>query len=83
MTVAYLNSEYPSLSHTFIEREIRGLRERGVEIRTYSVRSATGQGRIGSANRAAAEETVVLQAGWGTLLRDLVAGAVQSPAGSG
>lgn len=81
MTVAYLNSEYPSLSHTFIEREIRGLRERGVEIRTYSVRSATGQGRIGSANRAAAEETVVLQAGWGTLLRDLVAGAVQSPAG--
>lgn len=81
MTIAYLNSEYPSLSHTFIEREIRGLRERGFEIRTFSVRAATGQGRIGSANRAAAEETVVLQAGWGTLLRELLAGAAQSPLG--
>jgi len=81
MTIAYLNSEYPSLSHTFIEREIRSLRERGVEIRTYSVRAATGQGRIGSANRAAAEETVVLQAGLGTLLKNMISGAMQSPTG--
>lgn len=38
--VAYLVSRYPALSHTFIEREILGLREQGVRVETFSVRKA-------------------------------------------
>lgn len=38
MKIAYLISLYPAQSHTFIEREIAGLRALGVEISTFSVR---------------------------------------------
>lgn len=37
--VAYLVSRYPALSHTFIEREILGLRAQGVRVESFSVRS--------------------------------------------
>jgi glycosyltransferase involved in cell wall biosynthesis len=37
--IAYLTSEYPSPSHTFIRREIASLRASGAKIATYSVRS--------------------------------------------
>lgn len=36
--IAYLNSQYPALSHTFIEREILALRDQGWEVHTFSVR---------------------------------------------
>lgn len=36
--IAYLVSHYPAISHTFIEREILGLRRAGFDIRTFSVR---------------------------------------------
>ncbi|HLG98452.1 MAG TPA: glycosyltransferase [Bryobacteraceae bacterium] len=36
--IAYLVSQYPAVSHTFILREIRSLRERGLEIRVVSIR---------------------------------------------
>lgn len=39
--IAYLTSEYPALSHTFIRREIAALREQGFLISPYSVRPAT------------------------------------------
>jgi colanic acid/amylovoran biosynthesis glycosyltransferase len=38
--VAYLVSKYPAVSHTFILREVRALRELGVEVETISVRRA-------------------------------------------
>jgi glycosyltransferase involved in cell wall biosynthesis len=38
--LAYLVSQYPALSHTFIEREIVGLRARGFEIWPASIRNA-------------------------------------------
>lgn len=38
MRVAYLVSEYPSPSHTFIRREIGGLRKHGLFIKIFSVR---------------------------------------------
>jgi colanic acid/amylovoran biosynthesis glycosyltransferase len=37
-TIAYLSSEYPALSHTFIEREITALRESGHPVCTASIR---------------------------------------------
>lgn len=36
--LAYLTSQYPATSHTFILREVRALRERGLELATFSVR---------------------------------------------
>lgn len=35
--LAYLVSRYPAVSHTFILREVRGLRARGLEIHTASI----------------------------------------------
>ncbi len=39
MNVAYLVSEYPAVSHTFIYREIQSLRDQGIGVRTASIRS--------------------------------------------
>jgi glycosyltransferase involved in cell wall biosynthesis len=38
--IAYLISQYPAFNHTFILREVRSLREKGVEIETMSVLDA-------------------------------------------
>ena len=37
-TIAYLTSQYPAVSHTFIQREILALREAGVRVQTFSIR---------------------------------------------
>ena len=79
--VAYLNTEYPSLSHTFIEREVRSVRDHGVEIRTYSIRRPGRVGTLGAAHRDAARETAyVLDGLWGILIAILVA-AIRRPIG--
>src|SRR3954453_18286961 len=36
--VAYLTSQYPATSHTFISREVAAVRRTGVEIDTFSIR---------------------------------------------
>ena len=60
MTIAYLNTEYPSLSHTFIEREVRALRERGVRIETFSIRPPGKHATLGGHHAKAAEETFAI-----------------------
>jgi colanic acid/amylovoran biosynthesis glycosyltransferase len=77
--LAYLNSEYPSLSHTFIEREVRELRRLGLQIRTFSVRATGAHRRLGNAHAAAADETCVLQSGLVTMLADVILGSIVSP----
>jgi len=37
--IGYLASQYPASSHTFIAREIAGLRNLGADIRTFSIRA--------------------------------------------
>ncbi len=37
-SLAYLASEYPAISHTFIFREVRHLREEGFQVHTLSIR---------------------------------------------
>ncbi|HEV7529598.1 MAG TPA: glycosyltransferase family 4 protein [Solirubrobacteraceae bacterium] len=37
MRVAYLTGRYPGISHTFITREVKALRELGVEVETFSI----------------------------------------------
>jgi glycosyltransferase involved in cell wall biosynthesis len=41
--IAYLASEYPAPSHTFIRREIAALRRAGLSIATFSIRPAKGE----------------------------------------
>jgi colanic acid/amylovoran biosynthesis glycosyltransferase len=39
MKVGYLISQYPALTHTFVLREVRALRQRGFEVSVVSIRS--------------------------------------------
>lgn len=79
MKIAYLNTQYPSLSHTFIEREVRELRARGVEIETFSIRPPRPQDVLGEHHARAARETFCLLASRGRLLAAQVAAALGSP----
>ncbi len=36
--IAYLTSQYPAISHTFIQREVLALRESGVRVETFAIR---------------------------------------------
>lgn len=47
MKIAYLTSRYPDVSHTFIVREVRALRERGEEVLTFSVRRPRPENILG------------------------------------
>ena len=38
MRLAYLTSQYPATSHTFISREVAALRKLGVSLDTFSIR---------------------------------------------
>jgi glycosyltransferase involved in cell wall biosynthesis len=55
MRIAYLTTEYPALSHSFIRREIVAMEALGHQVARFSIRSA---GRLRSAeDRAEAERT--------------------------
>jgi hypothetical protein len=58
--VAYLTSRYPAVSHTFIAREVRGLRELGVDVCTYAVRGAAAGDALSPGDRAELARTVAL-----------------------
>jgi len=82
LRIAYLNSTYPLLTHTFIEREVRALRAKGVEVTTFSVRRPNADGELGAANASAAREThYLLDTPW-RLLASAAAGAIASPLGA-
>ncbi len=48
---AYVVSRYPSVSHTFVMREVAALRERGVEVDTVTVRRTEREDVIGTVAR--------------------------------
>lgn len=55
--IAYLTSEYPTVSHTFILREVEALRDRGLEVLTCSIRKSGPEHHRGPAEKRAAETT--------------------------
>jgi glycosyltransferase involved in cell wall biosynthesis len=80
MTVGYLASEYPKVSHTFIDREIAALRRRGVDVQTFSVRRTPEDRLYSDADRRAATETVaILPASPGRLLAAHARAALRHP----
>jgi colanic acid/amylovoran biosynthesis glycosyltransferase len=57
MRIAYLISQYPAASHTFIRREIFALRARGATIDTFSIREPSPNERTSDADRSEYEDT--------------------------
>jgi len=60
MRIGYLVSLYPASSHTFVRREVHALREQGVDVRTFSVRTPRSAERSAPEDRRAFEETCYL-----------------------
>lgn len=54
---AYLTSFYPAASHTFILREIDGVRAAGLDVRPFSIRQPPQNHLIGAPEQAAFDET--------------------------
>jgi colanic acid/amylovoran biosynthesis glycosyltransferase len=59
-TIAYLCSEYPAVSHTFVLREVEALRARGATIETFSVRRTPSEQLLSERDKAAAETTFAI-----------------------
>src|SRR5688500_8383995 len=55
--LAYLTSQYPAASHTFIRREIEALRQQGWSIDTFSVRPPGSDETVSEADRSEADQT--------------------------
>ncbi|HTT89912.1 MAG TPA: glycosyltransferase [Acidimicrobiales bacterium] len=55
--VCYVTSHYPALSHTFVMREILGLRAAGAEVDTVSVHKADEASLLAEVDRREAERT--------------------------
>ena len=65
MRIAYLISQYPAPSHTFIRREIAALRRAGAEIHTFSVRPPRPEEVMSEIDRRDRDETsYILPAGF-------------------
>ena len=75
MKLAYLLSEYPTLGHTYLLREVRQLRELGWDIQTISIRRPGN--RPSPLSRAEAEE---LGSTW-YILGSGLSGSPQKPCG--
>lgn len=60
MTIAYLISRYPFISHVFIQREVLALRRAGALIDTFTVRSAGEEHLLSDNDRSEASTTHAL-----------------------
>lgn len=60
MRIAYLTTRYPSVSHTFILREVEALRALGVEVETFSVWRTAQADLLSAADREAFDSTYAL-----------------------
>jgi colanic acid/amylovoran biosynthesis glycosyltransferase len=78
--IAYLCSEYPAISHTFVLREVEALRRLGAAITTFSIRRTHPDRLLSPADRAAAKTTVaILPPSWPRLLRAHLGLALRAP----
>jgi colanic acid/amylovoran biosynthesis glycosyltransferase len=60
MRIAYLTGEYPRATDTFIQREVAGLRNLGVEVHTFSVRPTGTEHIVGPEQQAERDHTTTL-----------------------
>jgi colanic acid/amylovoran biosynthesis glycosyltransferase len=59
--IAYLSSEYPAISHTFIFREVQELRKLGFDIRTTSIRRPAALNKMTDEEKKDAENTLYIK----------------------
>jgi colanic acid/amylovoran biosynthesis glycosyltransferase len=57
MRIAYLTGLYPRATDTFIQREVMALREKGVDVHTFSVRRPGDEHIVGSEQKAERDRT--------------------------
>jgi glycosyltransferase involved in cell wall biosynthesis len=66
--VAYVSAEYPKVSHTFIQREVEGLRRLGARVEAFSIRRTPPEALLSDTDRREAAGTfAVLPPEWGRL----------------
>src|SRR5919202_2272133 len=58
--IAYITDHYPAPSHTFVQREVLALRERGVDVRTFSIRRVGDDHVLSRADAEALRTTTAL-----------------------
>ncbi len=61
MRIAYLTGTYPAVSHTFISREVAGLRKLDVDVHTFSVRRPQASQLLTEEARRSAASTPSIQ----------------------
>lgn len=80
MRVAYLVSQYPGPSLSFIRREVQAVRECGIDIHTFSIRDAGLAPDATTAERASAADTFcILRAGAARYVSAHVRALVRGP----
>lgn len=57
MRIAYLTGEYPRATDTFIQREVSTLREKGVDVHTFSIRKTGDEHIVGPEQQAERDRT--------------------------
>jgi colanic acid/amylovoran biosynthesis glycosyltransferase len=80
MRIAYLCNRYPAVSLTFILREVRALRQLGVDVQTFAIRRAFPEDLVSGADREEHARTyAVLPPDPGALVRAHLTAAVLHP----
>ncbi len=79
MRVAYFTNQYPSVSHTFIRREIAALEAKGIEIERFSIRPPPVQLVDPDDIAEQARTTVILERGMPSLVLTALATALRHP----
>ncbi|MGL5942412.1 MAG: glycosyltransferase family 4 protein [Waterburya sp.] len=79
MKIAYLISQYPKVSHSFIRREITALEAEGMEVVRYSIRSCASELVDEADKQELAKTQFILGVGAIALLLSLVKVAVTRP----
>jgi len=78
--LAYLATLYPGLSHSFVQREVHALRDRGLDIHTFALHDSNPDHVLTQADREAEESTfTVLPLRWGPFLRAHLRALVTGP----
>ncbi len=60
LKIAYMTGEYPRVTDTFVQREVVGLRARGVDVQPIAIRRPRQGDSVGGEQKAESERTVYL-----------------------